>query len=220
MFCRDCCSGTRRGQVLKKFCRSAWGRVEVWRGGVGRAYRLAAPFGWRCLTGPTVLRFQTPLIEPDGRISRIRLSEKASRRRPREVTRPPLEADQPPPFALAWSAACSLWTLSGVARLIANLPSFAASCARLQPRPLPSAVVSGFVGTTGLSVARRGPEASLAGLRSAVTRGRRCGFPVFTPVPSSRHAAATTPAGPRGPSRSPPRAASAFPVAQTGRLLR
>jgi len=42
-----------------------------------------------------VLRFQTPLIEPDGRISRIRLSEKASRRRTREVTRPPLEADQP-----------------------------------------------------------------------------------------------------------------------------
>ena len=56
---------------------------------------MAAPFGWRCLTGPTVLRFQTPLIEPDGRVSRIRLSEKASRRRPREVARPPLEAGQP-----------------------------------------------------------------------------------------------------------------------------
>jgi len=58
---------------------------------------------------------------------------------------------------LAWSAACSLWTLSGVDRLTANLPSFAASCARLQPRPLPSAVISGVFGTTGLSVTRRGP---------------------------------------------------------------
>jgi len=35
-----------------------YGRVEVWRGGIGRAYPLAAPFGWRCLTGPTMLRFQ------------------------------------------------------------------------------------------------------------------------------------------------------------------
>ena len=64
---------------------AAPGRVEVWCGGVGRAYPLAAPFGWRCLTGPTVLRLQTPLIEPDVRVSRIRLSEKASRFRPREV---------------------------------------------------------------------------------------------------------------------------------------
>ena len=31
----------------------------------------------RCLTSPTVLRFHIPLIEPDRRISRIRLSEKA-----------------------------------------------------------------------------------------------------------------------------------------------
>ena len=67
-----------------------YGRVEVWRGGIGRAYPLAAPFGWRCLTGPTVLRLQTPLIEPDGWISRIRLSEKASRRRTREVALLPM----------------------------------------------------------------------------------------------------------------------------------
>ena len=61
---------------------------------VGRAYPLAAPFGRRCLTGPALLRFQTPLIEPDVRISRIRLSEKASRSRPREVGRPSGQADQ------------------------------------------------------------------------------------------------------------------------------
>ena len=32
------------------------GRVETWRGGVGRAYPLAGTFVCRCLTSPTVLR--------------------------------------------------------------------------------------------------------------------------------------------------------------------
>ena len=35
-----------------------------------------------------MLRFHTPLIEPDRRISRIRLSEKGSRVRPRKVAGP------------------------------------------------------------------------------------------------------------------------------------
>ena len=37
---------------------------------------VAGPFVCRCLTSPTMLRFHSPLIEPDGRISRIRLSDK------------------------------------------------------------------------------------------------------------------------------------------------
>ena len=36
------------------------------------------PFGCRGLTSPAVLRFHIPLIEPDVRVSRIRLSDKAS----------------------------------------------------------------------------------------------------------------------------------------------
>ena len=63
-----------------------WGesssRVETWRGGVGRAYQLSGSFVCRCLTSPTVLRFQVPLIEPDRRIARIRLSDKTSYVRP------------------------------------------------------------------------------------------------------------------------------------------
>ena len=63
-----------------------WGesasRVETWRGGVGRAYPLTGSFVCRCLTSTAVLRFQVPLIEPDRRISRIRLSDKTSYFRP------------------------------------------------------------------------------------------------------------------------------------------
>ena len=63
----------------------------VWSRGVARWFRcglsVADPFVCRCLTSPTMLRFHIPLIEPDGRISRIRLSEKGSRVRPRKAAR-------------------------------------------------------------------------------------------------------------------------------------
>ena len=51
-------------------------RVETWRG------------------GGVPLRFHVPLIEPDGRISRIRLSDKASRVRPRDVPSLRFQANQ------------------------------------------------------------------------------------------------------------------------------
>ena len=50
----------------------------MWRGDVGSAYLFTAPFGWRCLTSRAVLRFHIPLVEPDVRFPRIRLSDKAS----------------------------------------------------------------------------------------------------------------------------------------------
>ena len=37
---------------------------------------VAGPFVCRCLNSPSLLRFHVPLIEPDVRFSRIRLSEK------------------------------------------------------------------------------------------------------------------------------------------------
>ena len=46
---------------------------------------VSAPFVWRCLNSRSVLRFHIPLVEPDVRISRIRLSDKASCVRPRKV---------------------------------------------------------------------------------------------------------------------------------------
>jgi hypothetical protein len=42
------------------------------------------------------LRFHTPLIEPDLRISRIRLSDKRSCLRPRQVARRPRRLNQSP----------------------------------------------------------------------------------------------------------------------------
>jgi hypothetical protein len=51
-------------------------RVEKWRGGLGGAWRFAGSFVCRRLTSLTMLRFHFPLIEPDRRISRIRLSDK------------------------------------------------------------------------------------------------------------------------------------------------
>ena len=66
----------------------------MWRGGLGAAYLFAGPFVCRCLTSPIMLRFHIPLIEPDRRISRIRLSEKGSRGRPRKAAGPRGKADQ------------------------------------------------------------------------------------------------------------------------------
>ena len=63
----------------------------MWRGGLGRAYPVAGPFGCRCLTSPAVLRFHTPLIKPDVQISCIRLSDKASRVRPQTVANKPFK---------------------------------------------------------------------------------------------------------------------------------
>ena len=55
---------------------------------------VADTFVCRCLTSAAMLRFHLPLIKPDMRISRIRLSDKESRGRTREVARSPLEFNE------------------------------------------------------------------------------------------------------------------------------
>jgi hypothetical protein len=49
----------------------------MWRGGLGRSLysQFARPFVCECHSISTMLRFRIPLIEPDVRISRIRLSD-------------------------------------------------------------------------------------------------------------------------------------------------
>src|SRR5258707_4813136 len=54
----------------------------------------ALSFGGALLAQPW-LRFHTPLIEPDMQISRIRLSDKPSRLRPRHVVPKPAQAYEP-----------------------------------------------------------------------------------------------------------------------------
>src|SRR6516162_8849540 len=70
-------------------------RVEMWRGGGGRTY-LYPPLssGGASLVRPW-LRFHIPLIEPDRRIYRIRLSDKTSRLHPRRATTKPGQAYEP-----------------------------------------------------------------------------------------------------------------------------
>jgi hypothetical protein len=48
----------------------------VWRGGLGGAYLLPTLSSVGASLAPPCFRFHTPLIEPDVRICRIRLSEK------------------------------------------------------------------------------------------------------------------------------------------------
>ena len=55
---------------------------------------VAGPFVCRCLTSPTMLRFHFPLIKPDVRFSRIRLSDKGSCCRPRNVAVAQAEQDK------------------------------------------------------------------------------------------------------------------------------
>jgi hypothetical protein len=50
--------------------------VEVWRGGLGGTYLLPTLSVAGASLFPPCFRFHTPLIEPDVRICRIRLSEK------------------------------------------------------------------------------------------------------------------------------------------------
>jgi hypothetical protein len=50
--------------------------VEVWRGGLGGAYLLPTLSSVGASLALPCFRFHTPLIEPDVRICRIRLSEK------------------------------------------------------------------------------------------------------------------------------------------------
>src|ERR1700688_4627633 len=68
------CSALRPPPWLAfQFCT---GGVEVWRGGLGGAYLLPTLSSVGASLAPPCFRFHTPLIEPDVRICRIRLSEK------------------------------------------------------------------------------------------------------------------------------------------------
>ena len=93
----------------------------MWRGGVGGAYLLAGPFGCRCLTSLAMLRFHIPLIEPDVRVSRIRLSDKV-------VTRSHTEGPATARLFLRLGVQCRL-------RLL-NLDGWVGSCQLPGPSPL------------------------------------------------------------------------------------
>jgi hypothetical protein len=55
---------------------------------------VSGPFVCRCLTSHALLRFHPPPVEPDVRISRIRLSDFCSPLRPQQAVRSPQQLDQ------------------------------------------------------------------------------------------------------------------------------
>ena len=86
--------GLKAEGVLPRRVRLRQCGVEVWRGGLDAAYPLPA-LSSAGASLALLLRFHTPLIEPDRRISRIRLSEKGSRLHTRKTAGPRSKADQP-----------------------------------------------------------------------------------------------------------------------------
>ena len=88
------------------------GRVAGWRGG-GRFGELLLPATFAISPVPQSvpwLRFQSPLVEPDVRNYRIRLSDKVLRFRPRKVASPLSQSYQPQLFVqvLVRELPCSL----------------------------------------------------------------------------------------------------------------
>jgi hypothetical protein len=84
---------------------------------------VSAPFVWRCLNIPSMLRFHIPLIEPDVQISRIRLSDKVSCFRPRKIVCSHFQPDQSQGLIqdLIREACCSLsWYLVLVTQPLAK----------------------------------------------------------------------------------------------------
>jgi hypothetical protein len=98
----------------------------VWRGGLGGTYRLPTLSVAGASLFPPCFRFHTPLIEPDVRICRIRLSEK---------TLAMAEAE-----AIACDALCNFWKLIGSCQAHRQSPfpsSLLASAFNRGPFPLP-----------------------------------------------------------------------------------
>jgi hypothetical protein len=148
-----------------------------------RPFRLPVP------DYPTMLRFHFPLIEPDRRISRIRLSDKAGK------TNVIHQIRRLGPIGC--STVCDLRPLTGVVDLRQCSWTLHAFDAGLELRPLPSTGVTRLQRYYEPLRHPRRPGLSLAGVRLAVTCRHRWGFPCFVAL-LCRRAVATTPVGPLG----------------------
>jgi hypothetical protein len=119
-----------------------------------------------------MLRFHSPLIEPDRRIYRIRLSDKETRLGPRE----PRASEAL--FAVACNALHNAWANSG-GRLSPMARPLVVSCVDLEPRPLRSTGVTRFRRYYGPLRHLPQPGLSLTGVRLAVTRRHHGRLPVL-----------------------------------------
>jgi hypothetical protein len=169
------------------------------------------PFVCGCLTSCTVLRFHIPLIEPDVRISRIRLSDGLHRpthryTRQRTFRRPIQLFPRPPNRCL------------GLLDLAVNPQAVGRFHSAPEVRPLPS---TGITRLPRYYEPVRHPSAA-----RPVPRGRPVGNAIVPPLglpvlpvdSPCTHAIASTPAGPVEVSSLVTRPAAAFPIGPAGRL--
>ena len=157
----------------------------MWRGGLGAAYLFAGPFVPRCLTSRTMPRFHRPLIEPDVRISRIRLSDEVHNLAHDAAPRPRLrQAVKTFPGPPDWAKEVT----GNMATLRPLVPSTPSS----KSGPFPPPALPGFSGTTNLSATPWRPTcpSRAFGWSSLTTPW---GFPCCVRFPCV-HAVATTPA--------------------------
>ena len=123
-----------------------------------------------------MLRFHSPLVEPDRRIYRIRLSDKDANQLviSRLGTRKPRDSESF--FAIACNAIDNAWASSG-GRLSPMARPLVVSCVVLELRPLRSADVTRFPRYYGPLRHLARPGLSLTGVRLAVSRRHHTRFP-------------------------------------------
>ncbi len=126
-------------------------RVGMWRGSLGVACLFSAPFVWRCLNSHSMPRFHIPLVEPDVRISRIRLSD--GRRLQAHAARAARTAS---PETQACSGVASSSSKGGY-RLAPLSRPLSPSQAHPKSGPFPPPALPGITGTTSLSATPSGP---------------------------------------------------------------
>jgi len=148
----------------------------------------ADPFGCRCLTSHPLLRLHLPLIEPDRRISRIRLSDRIQAAAHGPARRPRLRR-RPKPLPRCPSRETEV--LGNMAILL----TLTASAALLKSGPFPPPALPGFDGTAGLSATPHGP--ACPSRASGWSDGPPLGLPVLRPISLCTHAVAITPVGPQ-----------------------
>jgi len=151
----------------------------MWRGGLGSAYLVPAlSSAGASLSGPCS-------VSTSRSSNRTCLSQASGSRRRLTQSLTPLHVTPP----------ATLENSLGVCRLIANLPSFVASCVRLQLGPLPSTGITRLPQYCEPFRHPSQPGPSLAScqlIHTAITAGTSR----VTSGPLCLHAVATTPAGP------------------------
>ena len=159
-----------------------------------------------------MLRFHVPLIEPDVRISRIRLSDKCRTRTHEMNAAIAMHRDctQSPNCSLGESQLTSISSIEPIALSAASEPSLgfqtprqcpASCCFRriLEPRPLPSTGITRLPRYYGPVRLPMRPGLSLTGIRLPATTHHRIGSPAVACFSSCRHAVVITPAEPQSP---------------------